>query len=158
MSATSGITLERVPLHKQIVTKALLEANYSNRQIAEELDIGVNTVTAIRNKNLPESTLMESVKKVLPAAFYTLGALAISKVSPEKLDGCSAPQLMMVSGIAIDKARDMEGSNRPVFNIVTVVQEAQKTMAKLEAEMNMIGQAEARLSTQTQTVQRGDLT
>ena len=69
--------------------------------------------------------------------------MAMSKVSAEKLDACSAPQLMMVAGIAVDKARDMEGSNRPVFNIVNVVGELRNSLADLEAKQIALSQSNA---------------
>ncbi len=45
---------------------------------------------------------------------------------------------MITVGIAIDKARDMEGSNRPVFNVVTVINECKQTRDKLERQMQAV--------------------
>jgi G:T/U-mismatch repair DNA glycosylase len=117
----TALTLERVPLHKQIYARALLDMGTSTRSVASECSIGLSTVQAIKQKQDYSDKFLEAVKRKLPTAFYALGGLAMSKVSDEKLDVCSAPQLMMVAGIAVDKARDMEGNNRPIVNIVTMV-------------------------------------
>lgn len=139
------LTLERVPIHKQIYAKALLDTGASISAVAEECSMGNSTVVAIKRKSNYDMGFLETVKKQLPTAFYALAGLSLSKVSPEKLDACSAPQLMMVSGIAVDKARDMEGSNRPVFNVVTVINECKQTRDKLELQMNQVQAARARL-------------
>lgn len=54
------------------------------------------------------------------------------RVTDEKLDVMNALQLTTIAAINIDKARDMEGANRPVFNIVNVVGDIQKNLAELE--------------------------
>lgn len=133
-------------MHKQIYAKALLDTGATIRAVSEECGIGGSTVIAIKRKPDYDVRFLESVKKQLPTAFYALAGLSLSKVSPEKLDACSAPQLMMVSGIAVDKARDMEGSNRPVFNVVTVINECKQTRDKLELQMNQVHAARARLN------------
>jgi hypothetical protein len=127
----------------------MLASGMSYRQIMDDAGVSPNTITAIKRKSIPESQLMDSIKKVLPTAFYALGNMAVMKVTPEKLDACSAPQLMMVAGISVDKARDMEGSNRPIFNVVTVVNECKQTRDKLEAQMARIQQAKKQLLTQS---------
>jgi hypothetical protein len=141
-----------VPLHKQIAIQGMLAAGMSYRQIQDDADVAPNTIAAIKRKSIPESMLLDSIKKVLPTAFYALSSMAVMKVTPEKLDACSAPQLMMVAGISVDKARDMEGSNRPVFNIVTVVNECKQTRDKMERQLQMITRAETSLlATSTHT-------
>ena len=131
------LTLERVPLHKQIYAKALLDMGAGLNAVADECSIGKSTVVAIKRKTDYGTSVLEAAKRSMPAAFYAIAGLSMSKVSPSKLDACSAPQLMMVAGIAVDKARDMEGSNRPIFNIVNVVNDAQRTIAKLDAQMSI---------------------
>ena len=121
MTVPIALTLERVPLHKQIYARALLDMGTSTRSVASECSIGLSTVQAIKQKQDYSAQFLEAVKRKLPTAFYALGGLAMSKVTEDKLEACSAPQLMMVSGIAVDKARDMEGNNRPIVNIVTMV-------------------------------------
>lgn len=139
----SALTLERVPIHKQIYAKALLETGATVRAVADECEIGQSTVVAIRRKPDYSANILESAKRMLPTAFYALAGLSMSKVSPDKLDACSAPQLMMVAGIAVDKARDMEGSNRPVFNLVNIVNETQRTIERLNSELSSIKTVDA---------------
>ena len=134
MFVPTALTLERVPLHKQIYARALLDMGTSTRSVAEECSIGLSTVQAIKHKQDYSEQFLESVKRKLPTAFYALGGLAMSKVSEEKLDACSAPQLMIVAGVAVDKARDMEGSNRPVVNIVTMVGDITRGMNDLRSK------------------------
>jgi hypothetical protein len=45
----------------------------------------------------------------------------------------NALQLTTIGAIGVDKARDMEGSNRPVFNIVTVVNETRQALDGLKS-------------------------
>lgn len=148
------LTLERVPIHKQIYARALLDTGASVRTVAEECSIGNSTVVAIKRKTDYDMRFLDTVKRSLPTAFYALAGLSLSKVSPEKLDACSAPQLMMVSGIAVDKARDMEGSNRPVFNVVTVINECKQTRDKLEQQMTRVQEARMRLVNVDQNIAR----
>ena len=112
--------------------------------------MGLSTIAAIKNKADYSPTFLDSVKRALPAAFYALAGLAMSKVSADKLEVCSAPQLMMVAGIAVDKARDMEGSNRPIFNVVTVINECKQTRDKLEGQMTRLSSARSALQSNVQ--------
>ena len=50
----------------------------------------------------------------------------------------NALQLMTINAIGVDKARDMEGSNRPVFNIVTMVGDMQKSLGELKAKQEAL--------------------
>ena len=129
------LTLERVPIHKQIYCRALLETGASLDKVSAECEIGKHTALAIKRNTTYSTVILEKVKAALPTAFYALAGLAMSKVNVEKLDACSAPQLMMVAGVAVDKARDMEGSNKPVFNVVTVINECKTTRDKLENQL-----------------------
>lgn len=49
---------------------------------------------------------------------------------------------VMLYGVAIDKARDMEGSNRPVFNIGSIVMDAQRTIASMDRQFTSINSSE----------------
>ena len=125
-------------MHKQIYARALFDAGATLDKVADECSIGRATAVAIRRKTDYETSILDRVKRSLPTAFYTLAGLAMSKVSGEKLDNCSAPQLMMVAGIAVDKARDMEGSNRPVFNVVSIISECKQTRDKLQGQLDRL--------------------
>lgn len=146
MPALDRITLEQTPIHKQIYARALLDTGASLQEVCKELEMGTSTVVKIKRKTDLSPTYLEMVKRSLPTAFYALAGLAMSKVSGSKLDQCSAPQLMMVAGIAVDKARDLEGANRPIFNIVSVINECKSTRDKLEGHMASLATARLRLS------------
>jgi hypothetical protein len=143
--AQHNYSLVNTPTHKQIYARAMLDSGASIRTVAEECGMGCSTVVAIKRKPDYNMKFLDSVKRMLPTAFYALAGLAMSKVSVDKLEQCSAPQLMMVAGIAVDKARDMEGSNRPIFNVVTVINECKQTRDKLEGQMQRLQLAKARM-------------
>ena len=79
----------------------------------------------------------------LRAMAYRLADDVMDMITPEEIVKAPLGVKMMAFGVAIDKARDMEGSNRPVFNIVTVVNEAQKTLAKLDSQLALLDAADA---------------
>ena len=161
-------TLERtpetfsIPLGKQLAVKALIESGIPYREIAEEIEISPTTVTKIARRFPSNNQVVETLKKTLPATFYTMSTLAMANISPKKLSDSSALQLATVAGICVDKARDMEGSNRPIFNVVTVVNECKQTMDKLNGEIGALQSALARKRNITSTLlpseQRSDLT
>lgn len=134
------------PIGKQFAIKALLESGIPIRDIAEECGVSPNTVTRVKRKFPSNNGVVETLKKCLPATFYTMSTLALANISPKKLQDSSALQLATVSGICVDKALSMEGLNRPVFNVVTVVNECRETREKLERQMGMITEARARLT------------
>ena len=142
------ITLERIPHDKQVAVHGLLAQNFPYRKIAKSLDISPTTVVEIAKRIPTNPEDVETFKKALIARVYSISGRSMDFITDDKLDKMNALQLMTIGAIGIDKGRDMEGSNRPVFNIVTVVNEAQRTMAKLEGEMKLIAQAEQRLLTQ----------
>ena len=135
------------PIGKQFAIKALIESGIPIRDIAEECEVSPNTVMRVKRKFPSNNQVVDTLKKCLPATFYTMSTLALANISPKKLADSSALQLATVSGICVDKARDMEGSNRPIFNVVTVVNECKQTMAKLDAEIGSIQVALVRKST-----------
>jgi hypothetical protein len=50
----------------------------------------------------------------------------------------NALQLTTIGAIGVDKARDMEGSNRPVVNIVTMVGDITRGMGELKAKQQAL--------------------
>src|SRR5258708_29285406 len=114
------ITLERVTHDKQVAVSTFLDLGYSYRKIAKSLNIGQHTIAKIRSEIPSNSNEVEACKKIMIGKSYGISNRAMNRISDEKLDQCSAPQLAIVSGVFIDKARDMEGSNRPVFNTTNV--------------------------------------
>lgn len=134
----SEVTLTRTPEAKQVYARALFDLGFTIREVTRKAGISNDTAMAIKRRCDYNSDSLEQLKKILPNKFYGLANESLNHLSPEKLEKCSAPQLMMVTGIAIDKARDMEGSNRPQFNIVTVVNECRQTSERLAKEIGTL--------------------
>ena len=128
------ITLERIPHDKQVAVHGLLAQNYPYRKIAKALDISPTTVTAIAKRipNNPED--VDTFKKALIARVYAISGRSMDFITDDKLDRMNALQLMTIGAIGIDKGRDMEGSNRPIVNIVTMVGEITKGMSELKSK------------------------
>lgn len=129
------ITLERIPHEKQVAVKTFLMLGHSYRKIAKALDISTGTITTINRQSPANIDEVEQFKKRLIAESYSLTARAWNRVTDDKLEHMNALQLTTIGAIGIDKARDMEGSNRPVFNVVTVINECKQTREKLEREL-----------------------
>lgn len=135
------ITLERTPHQKQVFVKALLQSGVPVSKATKLAHLSHGVVEEIRRRNTYDLQSISDIQKRLPAKAYITADWAFDNVTPEKLEACSAPQLMMVAGIAIDKARDMEGLNRPVFNIVDLSVRLDKAMAESRARLSAIDAA-----------------
>ena len=89
---------------------------------------------------------VRALQKRLPAKFLHVANWSVDNITPEKLENCSAPQLMMVAGIAVDKARDMAGDTaRSGFSVVDIAMNLQKALTD----------SRARLAAITSTIDKG---
>ena len=141
-------TLERIPHEKQVAIRALTLSGFSYRKIAKIVDTSQDTIVAV-NRLVPSNTHgIEQYKKQLIAESYSISTRAAIRVTDEKLDACSAPQLAMVSGVFIDKARDIEGLNRPQFNIMNVVADCEATQRRLDERFAALQARKLALSTE----------
>ena len=146
---TGHITLERIPHDKQVAIHSLHALGYSQRKIAKAVDVSANVV-GVATRMLPSNLAeVDAYKKQLICWNYGISQRAITTITDEKLDKMNALQLMTINAIGIDKARDMEGSNRPQFNIVTVINECKQTRDKLEKQMQAIATRKAQLMATT---------
>jgi hypothetical protein len=136
------ITLERIPIEKQIYAKCLLESGMSIRTVAHRVKLAPDTVNNIAWKQDYSASTLENFKKRLPFKLYRYADDMLDLVDYDEMKKAPLGTKMISVGIAIDKARDMEGSNRPVFNIVTVVNEAQRTLSKLDAQLALLDDAD----------------
>lgn len=150
-----SITLEHIPHDKQVAVYTLHSLGYSLRKIAKAVDVSVPVTHYITQQIPSNMTEVETYKKGLIGWNYGISQRAMHRITDDKLEKMNALQLMTISAIGVDKARDMEGSNRPVFNVVTVVNECKQTRDKLEAQMSRISQAK-HLLTQS-TVDRNEI-
>lgn len=144
------ITLERIPEEKQILAKILFDSSHSISQVCKRVGISNHAAIAVKRNNEYSATLIEDYKKRLPFKAYRLADNVIDMISIQEIQKAPLGTKMMAFGVAIDKARDMEGSNRPVFNIISVVNDCRKTMTKLDEQMGLIAQAKIMI-TSTQT-------
>ena len=126
------ITLERIPHDKQVAVRTLSILGNPYRKISKMLGIGLGTITAINAMVPSDSEEVEQFKKRLIGESYGLSTRAWVRVTDEKLDAMNALQLTTIGAIGIDKARDMEGSNRPVFNIINVAADLSKRLGELK--------------------------
>jgi len=132
------ITLERTPYQKQVWVRALLDSGMTIRAIAKQSGLSQDTVIAIKRLMPSNNTEVEQCKKQVIGSFYGLAKGCQDHITPSKLEESSAYQLMGMASLAVQAARDMEGSNRPIFNMVTIVNDAQNTIAKLDEQLKQL--------------------
>lgn len=106
----------------------------SIRAVCRETKLDYATVKEIQRRNTYDLEAIQAIQKRLPGKAYITADWAFDNLTPAKMEACSAPQLMMVAGIAIDKARDLEGLNRPIINVIDIASNVNKLMASLKAQ------------------------
>ena len=137
------ITLERIPHDKQVQVRTLTMFGTPYRKIAKLVGVGKDVIVSI-NKQFPvNSSEIEDFKKRLIGESYGLVARAWNRVTDDKLDAMNALQLTTIGAIGVDKARDMEGSNRPVVNIVTMVGDLSSRLTDIKRKQQAIEAFEA---------------
>jgi len=144
--ATGQVTLANTPHHRQVTVAAMLQMGTPIRSIVRQMRIGKPTIDAIRRtlpSNLPE---IELIKKRLVGRFYANANEFMNHITPDKLESASAYQLVGMSTLSVQAARDMEGLNRPVFNVVDIAMNLEKLIAESEQRRSAIA------STLTSTV------
>ncbi len=150
------VTLERTPYQKQVWVKSLIELGGSLNQVAKQSGLSVPTVIAIK-RMLPSNLIdLERCKKTVVGNFYGLARASQENITLEKLESSSAYQLMGMASLAVQAARDMEGLNRPVFNVVDIAMNIERLVSQSRERLNAINTQLT--STETPTDQRGELT
>lgn len=142
-SGVGQLTLERIPHDKQVAVHALHISGYASRKIAKTVELCQETVLHILRQNPSETSEIEQYKKALIGRQYGIAMRASNYITDDKLDKMNALQLMTINAIGIDKARDMEGSNRPVFNIIQMAADFGKGMAELKQKQAALLQLQA---------------
>lgn len=152
-SLSDRLTLTQTPEEKQILAKILFDSSHSISQVCKRVGISNHTAIAIKRRNDYSATLVEEYKRRLPMKAYRLADDTIDLITLQEIQKAPLGVKMMAFGVAIDKARDMEGSNRPIFNIVSVINECKQTRDRLEAQLSGLSQRKLALSAeQTNTV------
>lgn len=108
---SSDVTLTSFPPALIAFMRTRIEEGATNNELMQEFGVGVNTCTAVRKTTLFSRNHISALKKGLPDAFTAVISASMSAITPAKLEACSAPQLMMVGGIAYDKLRLAQGES-----------------------------------------------
>lgn len=111
----------------------MLQTGASIRAIARELKMGQDTVIQIKRtipSNLPE---VEAIKKRLVGRFYANANEFMNHITPDKLESASAYQLVGMSTLSVQAARDMEGLNRPQFNVIDIAMNIERLTDEAKA-------------------------
>lgn len=137
------ITLERIPHDKQVAVATFADMGYSQSKIARSLDISRGVVHSILLQFPSNNAEVEQCKKTMISKSYGLAHRAFNRITDVKLDAMNALQLTTIGAIGIDKARDMEGSNRPVFNIINVAADLSKRLGDLKQKQAALMQLQA---------------
>jgi len=140
---TVPITLERTPIEKQIYAKTLLDNQQSVQHVAKVLGMDRATITKIRDKQTYSASMLEEFKRRLPFKAYQLADNVLDLIDPSEIKKAPLGTKMVAFGVAIDKARDMEGSNRPVVNIVTMVGDLSSRLTDIKRKQQAIEAFEA---------------
>ena len=126
----------RMSSAKAYAIRALVDAGFSKRKIAEKEHISVNTVNAIKNSDRFDPQRVDRIKANLSAHFYDTVNRSLETITQEKLDKSSALQLMTVAAIGTDKARLIEGKATSRTEYMSVEDKAvQDEIARLEVEL-----------------------
>lgn len=141
------ITLERTPIEKQIYAKVLFDNGNGIGRVRKLTGLANDTLYEIQRNQTYSPTILEEFKKRLPFKAYRLADNVADLITLEEIQKAPLGVKMMAFGVAIDKARDMEGSNRPVFNIVTVVNETKTALSHINAQISAIQARKLALST-----------
>lgn len=85
--------------------RARLDAGATHKEVMAEFGVSGNVVSSVRKSQRFSKAHLTALKNNLPNAFAQIAHESLATITPEKLSACSAPQLMMVSGVATDKMR-----------------------------------------------------
>jgi hypothetical protein len=140
--------LSRTPYQKQVWVKSLLESGLSLRAVAKASDVSLPTIIAIKRQCPANIQEVEQCKKTVIGNFYGLARASQENITLEKLESSSAYQLMGMASLAVQAARDMEGLNRPQFNVIEVALNVQR----------LTEQSRDRLKAIESQLERGDMT
>ena len=131
-------SLAHTPHHTQATVAAMLDMGTSIRAVCKQMKIGHATVMAIKRtvpSNLPE---VEAIKKRLPGRFYANANEFLNNITPEKLEAASAYQLVGMASLSVQAARDMEGLNKPTFNIIDIAMNVERLTAQAKDRLKSI--------------------
>ena len=128
------ITLERTPIQNQLYAKCLMDSGASIRAISRKTGLTQDTLRVIRDEVTLQPSMLEKFKARMPLRFARLVDDTLDCMDRADIKKAPIQTRMWIAGVATDKLQALEGSNRPVFNIVTVVQGLDKRINALDAQ------------------------
>lgn len=117
---------EAIQTGKRISILARLEAGDKPAEVARREKVSVSAVRQIQQdpylRELVDSKAVEKTKEILSAKFYLASdRLLDTAMRPEKLAKLRTTEGMMAAGIAVDKARLLEGKSTENVSVRGVV-------------------------------------
>jgi len=141
--SSARYTAHDVPLLIQQAVIAGREAGKSLRTLAKDTNLSVNTIRAILRQETPPSRMVERMKKGLAGKLYQVADMALDRVVEEGvIERLGGYQAMLVAGIAIDKARLVEGESTQNIDIRLITMKLEELAAeekRLMAQLNESG-------------------
>lgn len=136
MARDKRFTTTQIHPLKKMCASALLDMGEPKNQICKALKISDTSLRIIAEDSYLVPEKVAETKKTLGSRFYMTAARALEATTNKKLAESSAPQLMMAAGIAVDKARLLEG----LSTVITETRSRQEQdlaaeLASLEAKI-----------------------
>jgi hypothetical protein len=126
--------LQTIQTGRRIAILARLEAGERPADIARREKVCLSTVDNIRNdphlRELSDGKMVERTKELMSAKFYLASdALLDEAMRPEKRAKLRTTEAMLAAGIAVDKARLLEGKSTENVSIRGVVAHLQAQLS-----------------------------
>ena len=123
---TPSVEVQHLQTGRRIAILARLEAGERPADIARREKVSLTTVQDIRNdprlRELSDGKAVERTKELMSAKFYLASDRLLDEaMRPEKLSKLRTTEGMMAAGIAVDKARLLEGKSTENVSIRGVV-------------------------------------
>jgi DNA-binding transcriptional MerR regulator len=131
------VNLTRFPELRQAEIKALLEQGYSLKKISQMAKCSLETVIAVKRSNKFDRAIVDAIKDKISGKFYRVADAAVDAITPEKLENATPVQLITTAGIAIDKARLIDGDSTARVEFVGVNDAAlEEEIMQLQTELD----------------------
>lgn len=111
------------------------------RAVARASGLAQGTVEAIRRLVPSNNTDVEQCKKTVVGSFYGLARGCQEHITVSKLEESSAYQLMGMASLAVSAARDMEGFNRPIINVMDIAVNIGKLLDESKTRLKAIDES-----------------
>ncbi len=127
------ITLERTPIQNQLYAKCLIDNGASIRAISRQTGLTQDTLRVIRDKQTYSPLMIEKFKQRMPGKWAHLADDILDLSDRDEIKKAPINTRIWMAAVATDKFQALEGTNRPVFNIVTVVNQTKSALEGLNS-------------------------